>query len=56
MTIFFMFQFTKVHHVLHGNHDPINAVCLDDDGQGPTLVTGGDDGIVRVYRWFPPSI
>ena len=52
----FLFQFTKVHHVLQGYHDPVNAVCLGDDGAGPSLVTGGDDGIVRVYRWFPPSI
>ncbi|KAL9957673.1 hypothetical protein ACROYT_G034597 [Oculina patagonica] len=49
-------QFTKIHCVLHGNGSTVNAVCLDDDGEGPSLVTGGDDGIVRVYRWFPPSI
>ena len=42
--------------MLHGSQSPVNAVALDDDGDGPVLVTAGDDGIVRVYRWFPPSI
>ncbi|KAJ7340122.1 SCF ubiquitin ligase complex subunit cdc4 [Desmophyllum pertusum] len=49
-------QFTKVHCVLHGNKSAVNAVSIDDDGEGPSLITGGEDGIVRVYRWFPPSI
>lgn len=53
--IFFIIQFNEVHCVLHGSHSAVSAVDLDDDGEGPALITAGDDGIVRVYRWFPPS-
>lgn len=42
--------------MLHGSQSPVNAVALHDDGEGPALATAGDDGIVRVHRWFPPSI
>ena len=42
--------------MLPGDGSLINAVSIDDDGEGPSLVTGGEDGVVRVYRWFPPSI
>jgi len=48
-------QFNEVHCVLHGSQSAVNAVDLDDDGEGPALVIAGDDGIARVYRWFPPS-
>lgn len=52
---FFIIQFNEVHCVLHGSQSAVSAVDLDDDDEGPALVTAGDDGIVRVYRWFPPS-
>lgn len=49
-------QFTKIHCVLQVNKSAVNAISIDDDGQGPCLAAGGDDGIVKVYRWFPPSV
>ena len=54
--IFFTFQFNKIHCVLQVNKSAVNAVSIDDDGQGPCLAAAGDDGIVKVYRWFPPSV
>lgn len=52
----FTFQFNKIHCVLQVNKSAVNAVSIDDDGQGPCLAAAGDDGIVKVYRWFPPSV
>lgn len=49
-------QFNKIHCVLQVNKSAVNAVSIDDDGQGPCLAAAGDDGIVKVYRWFPPSV
>lgn len=48
-------QFSKAHCLLHVSKSPITAVALDDDGLGPAVVAAGEDGIVKVYRWFPAS-
>ena len=42
--------------MLQVNKSAVNAVSIDDDGQGPCLAAAGDDGIVKVYHWFPPSV
>lgn len=42
--------------MLYGYYVFINVVCFGDDGEGFFFIIGGDDGIVRVYRWFFFSI
>ena len=42
--------------MLEVSKSPINAVALDDDGLGSALVAAGEDGIIRVHHWFPPSV
>lgn len=42
--------------MLEVSTSPINAVALDDDELGSALVAAGEDGIIRVHRWFPPSV
>lgn len=49
-------QFFRAHTMLEVSTSPINAVALDDDGLGSALVAAGEDGIIRVHRWFPPSV
>lgn len=49
-------QFSRAQTMLEVSKSPINAVALDDDGLGSALVAAGEDGIIRVHRWFPPSV
>ena len=41
--------------MLQVSESTFTAISIEDDGQGPCLAAGAGDGVVKVYRWFPPG-